>query len=74
MFHFMNRNSQVAYIFLLLVVRGFPLSGEVHFPSTQDNREPAVYRGERPELLFVVIIIIIYLNCNGFLPDGSVLQ
>jgi hypothetical protein len=51
MFHFMNRNSQIAYIFRLLV-RGFPLSEEVHFRSTRDNRESAVYRGERSKLLF----------------------
>jgi hypothetical protein len=36
---FINPNSQVSYIFLLLIIQGFRLSREINFPSTLGNQE-----------------------------------
>jgi hypothetical protein len=39
---FINPNSQVNCIFLLLIIRGFRLSEEIHFLSTQCNGESTI--------------------------------
>jgi hypothetical protein len=61
--------TQISYIFLLLIIWGFQLSGEIHFPSTLDNQESIVFSSLLKilycELCFVILLETTFLSQIG---------